>query len=77
MDERFSVSNTSFHFKVLKVVFFNSGQHRSASECASATRQHKGNKEKLGAKPKERINKPNKTEINGSESFQVQTAAVI
>lgn len=73
MDERLSVSDRCLHFKVLKVLFvcffFNSGQHRSASECVSATRQHKGNKEKLGAKPKERINKPNKTEINGLESF--------
>lgn len=54
---------------------YYSGQHHSA--CVSATRQHKGNKEKLGAKPTERINKPNKTEINDSESFQVQTTAVM
>lgn len=69
MEEMFSAA-VDFISKFL-TFFFIRGNIAAASECVSATRQHKGNKEELGAKPKEPINKPNKTEINGSESFQV------
>lgn len=71
-----------FHLKVLKEFkkknkFIIQGNLAQLLSVVSATRQHEGNNEKLGAKPKERIYKAKKTEINGSESFQVQTAAVI
>lgn len=78
MHEKLPVNNKScFHFQILQFLEFIIQGHIAKLVCVSATGQHKGNKEKLGAKPTEGINKPNKTEINDSESFQVQTTAVM
>lgn len=76
MNEKLPVNNRCFHFEILQFSGIIMQGTIAQLVCVSATRQHKGNK-KLGATPTGRINKPNKTEINDSESFQVQTTAVM